>query len=117
MSIPTHIQNKIDKLRTVYLLAEDQPLIDQLERDLRKRIAEGKLAENDTVKLILDDAERKIEEINYLLAYDESLGDQDRKALFRERRAHRFYLQRFGRDVQEYLRRVETTLDEKLSTA
>ncbi len=112
---------KLKKLREIYILPEDQKTIDEVEKKIRSRIAAANLAERPEVKLITEDAQRKIKEINILLAYDEELNSPTEEArvkrwgLFKERSIHQFYLDRFGiKNIEAELESIDQTLDSRI---
>lgn len=114
-TIPIDIKEKIDGLRKEYIEPEDQAAINTIEANLRKKIIASKLKDNDTVKMIIEDANKRVGDINWLLANDETLIETERNKLFQERKVHRFWLQRFGYDLETYMKSVESFIDAKLS--
>ena len=112
--IPQELQEKLKKLREKYLDHEDQQTLDDIEKQLRKKILASKLRENDMVKVIIEDGLKRIDEIGYLLAQDEDLTSEQRSKLFQERKAHRFWLGRFGYDAETFINSVGRYADEKL---
>ena len=89
------VQSNLDKLRTIYI---DDPasqyIIDDYERKLRRAIVESELAKSDGAQMLIESAQKKINQINYLLMNGEDLDTESRKALFRAKEVHMWYLER-----------------------
>lgn len=111
------IEQKIAKLREVYTGEINRKDIDDIEKSLRERIKRSQIAEIDVIQDILKDAQQKVDQINYLLAYDESIDDSKRKALFRERDVWQFNLDRYGMgDSVGAIKDIENLIDQKLES-
>lgn len=109
------LEEKLQQLRAKYTTPEDQRTITDWEKALRRKIVEERLTDIEAVKDIVADAKEKVKEINTLLAYDAHLTDSERQALFKERAAHQFYLERFGAwNAGEFVEALERMVDEKL---
>lgn len=90
------LQKKLQDLRAMYQSPIDQRAITQMENELRRRIAETKLAEIEPMPMIINDAYMQVRQINFLLAFDENMTTEFRAALIKERAAHQFWLERLG---------------------
>lgn len=115
MSNYQQIQEKITKLRDIYLEDYDQKQIDAIEKALRTKVAASKIADNDIAKELIKDAVSRIKDINFLLAYDRKLTEVEREGLFKERIVHQWWLDRFGvKNLDNLLKSLEEYVDEKL---
>lgn len=110
------IRQKIDKLKE-YWFDDDYSLkwVKEVEEALRRIIVKEELSENKGLVAVLDDVKSRIKVIDTILTFDEDLTDVNRKLLFREKKVHQFYLNRFeGKDVDEQFKKVGKLLDEEL---
>lgn len=109
-------EEKLLKLKEKYQDADSQKIISSWERSIRQNIAQSGLKDHQVVKQIIKDAEMKIEGINSLLQYDEALTDVERKALFKERSVHQFYLARFDdKHAKKQVEELDRLISEKLN--
>ncbi len=109
------LQEKIGKLREVYKDPQDQRLIDDYEKALRRRIVEAELGEHEVIQSIIEDAVKKVVEINMLLAYDKQMTEQKRLELFQERSVHEFWIRRFNpKAAERSVKAFEEFIDKKL---
>jgi len=112
----TEIKEKLKTLREYYY--EDNgsiKWIDMVEKNIRRLVALSDLAKNAAVIAIIDDARKRIDTINQFLSFDEEMGQEERKAFFKERDVHQFYLDRFeGRSIEARFERINGMLDEEI---
>src|SRR5688500_11907994 len=90
------LDTKLQKLRAIYVQPDDQQLLDEIEKNLRRKIVESDLAAHPVVQVIIADAKKKAAEISFMLANDRTLSDVQRQTLFNKREVAEFYLERFG---------------------
>jgi len=110
------IEEKLKKLRE-YWWDDDWSLkfVETVEKDIKRLSAMSDLANNKAMALILEDAKRRVSAINKMLTYDENMNDESRKLLFRERKIHELYLNRFeSKSIEERIGLVESLLDKEL---
>lgn len=109
------IDLKLKKLREKYVDKRDQMMIDDIESLLRKKLKQSDFAQNDFAKMIVEDAEKRVVDIDFLLSNDQKLTDIERARLFAEKEVHKFYLSRFGsKNADSYIASLGRFLDEKL---
>jgi len=110
------IKNKIDKLKAIYLTPEDQRELDDIERNIRRKLAETKLSERDDIKLLVSDSLRRIKEIDIILSSDETMKDDERKVLFKEKKTIKYYvIDRLGcKKIKKELEIMYDAIDDKL---
>lgn len=113
------IDTKLKKLREKYPSDVSLRAIDEDERTLRTLIAQKDFANHEVVLSFTQDAQRKIRDINFLLAYDDTLNTPekalDRRSLWRERQVWQFILDRFCISVDAVKQQIEL-LEESLDT-
>lgn len=107
------ITEKLDKLRAEY--PSDGVLVDQMETTLREKIALTKYADLDVTKMILKDAVKRVEAINFMLANDEKMTSEDRKALFMQKKIWDFVIARFGmkavfRSIDQVMLKIDQSM-------
>lgn len=118
-------ETKLNKLRELYKLPEDQRLIDDTEKRIRDLITQAvqqdKLLDDPIIAAIIADTKKKVREINFLLTYNAEYNaptedaQRLRYGLFRERSIHQFWLDRFGvKNIEEELESLNKFMDEKL---
>ena len=110
-------QAKLKTLREYYY-DDDYSLkwVAETEKKIRSLVVQQELMKNSSVVAIVEDARSRVNTINKLLTYDETLSQEDRNKLFRERNVHQFYLDRFeGRDIDKRFESINTVLDEELA--
>ena len=111
----SQIEEKVGKLRDVYLGEDNEKMISDMEKALRTKIAAAKLQERAEVKAIIGDGIKRMKDINFLLAYDRTLTDVQREGLFKERIVHQFWLDRFGaKNVEQFIKSLDEYVDEKM---
>lgn len=108
---------KLKRLKEYYY-DDDYALkwIDTIERSIKQCIKATGIEENEAVRMIIEDAEKRINVINIVLQNDEKLTQDDRNKLFSERAVHKFYLDRFdGRRVSNRYKSAQSLLDEEVA--
>ena len=109
------IEEKLTRLRSIYLDQDDEGEIDTLDDTVRLQIIKSNLGERDEVKAIVEEAVKKVVDINSLLAYDKKLTELERHGLFNQRDSHMFYIERFdSKRAKEILKNIEDYIDTKL---
>lgn len=110
------LQNKIGKLKKRYITPEDRLTISDTEKGLRRKAVEAKLSDNDAVKMIVEEAEKDMQNINLILASDENLEEAQRKLLFQKKKVIKYYiLDRLSGDrAKQYMATVEKGIDDRL---
>lgn len=110
------IQAKLKSLREYYYDDEySLKWIADTEKNIRSLAVNEKLSENGSVQAIIEDATGRINTINQLLTYDETLTQEDRNKLYRERNVHQFYLDRFsGRDIEKRFSTISGIIDQEV---
>lgn len=107
------ITEKLDKLRAEY--PGDKIIVDQMEVKLREKIALTGYADLDVTKMILKDAVKRVEAINFMLANDEKLTQEKREGLFNQKKIWDFVINRFGmKAVFRSIDQVMLAIDQKL---
>lgn len=116
------IETKLKDLRKKYPSESSLKQIDDDEKALRHLIVQKDFASNEVVVEIVKDAKAKIEDINFLLSYDDEMNQPEknieRRAMFRERNVWQFMLDRFGVDtkqIDEQIGMLENGVDTELS--
>lgn len=110
--------SKLEELRRKYTADEDQAVISNIERELRRKVAESKIKEIEVVAGILKQAAKEVLEINRVLAYSKDLSDFERRVLFVKRDERIFWLSRFGAwDAEQVLTEMDKFMDEKIAAA
>ena len=71
---------------------EAQKEILDWEKQYKRAALVSRLSENDAVKMIIERANRNIEQINTVLLNDEDLTTEDRKVLMRDRKRWQWFL-------------------------
>lgn len=106
------IKEKLAALRAVYLDPDFQKRVTDTENALRRNIARKNLAKDETVQEIIAAGEKAIQDISWLLANDEDIKEDQRLALFAEKRVHQFYLERLdGTRAQHALEVIQESVD------
>ncbi len=113
---------RLNKLRDIYKSSEDQKLIDEIEQKIRNNITKSKVIDRPEIQAVVEDAKKRVTEINILLAYDEELNAPTEEArvkrwgLFRERSIHQFYLDRFGvKNIEAELESLDKYIDSRIA--
>ncbi len=112
--MPKGLIEKFNKIREIY--RDGEVLVGPLERNLRKRIVASKLKDNDIVKVIIADTQKRLDVIDTVLSSDEALSETERVRYFQEKRTHQFWLGRLGYDIGPYIANLEKIADSYLST-
>jgi len=100
------LEEKINRLKSIYTLDEDQRILDATEKSLRKMIVQAKLAERDDIKMLVNDTVKRISEIESILCNDEKLTEIERASLFKEKKTIKYYIiDRLG--CQKLLKDIE----------
>lgn len=110
-------QLKIQALRNKYVKDnEATTYIDDIEHRLQKVIEESKIAENPIFQAILQDAEKRLNDVNTLLMTDKTLTDVQRNNLFNQKELWTWNIERFGMKAHDQaLQLLEQTIDDKLN--
>lgn len=115
------IDEKLKELRKKYPSEQSQLQITEDETSLRTLIKTKEFAKHELVEKIIEDTKERIRDINFLLAYDETLNEPENKdkryAFFRTREVWQFVLDRFGIDenvVDGMIHNIEKSIDEEL---
>jgi len=110
------LQTKILKLKKKYTTPEDRLVISNTEKGIRRKAVEAKLSDNDAVKMIVEDAEKDMQNINLILASDENLLEMERKLLFRKKKVIKYYIldRLSGNRAKQYMATVEKGIDDRL---
>lgn len=113
--IPLEFQEKIDRAKKTFLEEEDQKALSEIEKNIRRGIVQSELRSHPIIEQIISESQSRISAINTILQYDETLSDLERKALFKERSVHQFWVDRFvGPDVDSKMAALSAYLDERL---
>jgi len=115
------ITKKLSALRKKYPDESSRNSIDGDEKKLRELIAQEKFSKHFLVQKIIADAQERIDDLNFQLAYDEELNKPEnqvlRHSLFRQREVWQFTLERFdmGEEASEQIKQIESEVDEELT--
>ena len=83
--MPETIQ-KIQELRSIYIDENDQNVLIEFEKKVKRALLTLNLKENDGIKMILEKYEKDIANINTLLLKDENMKENERQLLFLKRK-------------------------------
>ncbi len=117
--MPPELKEKLKALRE-YWFDDDMSLkwVKEVELKLRKILVLEKLAQNRGAVAIVKDAKERVRIIDMMLTLNEDLTEIERRLLFREKKVHNFYLNRFdGKPLEQQFDMVGKLLDEELSDA
>lgn len=117
--MPPELKEKIKKLKE-YWFDDEMSLkwVDEVEKNLRKIIVKEELVKNRAAVAIVKDIKDKLRAIDTMLTLNEDLTETERKLLFREKKVHNFYLNRFeGKKVEQQFDMVGKLLDEEMKGA
>jgi hypothetical protein len=89
-------QQSLASLRLKYQDGDSRFLINEFERNLLLLIEQKGMIDHPVFKMIVQDAQKRIDEINTLLMNDRALTDMQRSNLFHEKDVWSFNLSRFG---------------------
>lgn len=112
------IKQRLTELREKYIESEDsQKWIDEVEAELQKRFEESNMKDNPVFKMIISDAQNKMNEINTLLLNDpKDISDKERKYLMMIRDVWKFNIERFGMKPQDdAIKLLTVVLDQRLA--
>ena len=111
----TELQAKIEAVRKKFTDEDSQIIISESEKTIRRAIMQSKLAEQEPIILLIADIEAKINSINSVLQFDETISDAERNKLFAQRSVHQFYLDRFSpKTLEDKLNALSRFLDSRL---
>lgn len=115
--IPEDLQKKLVQLREEYEGDENQDEISKREKVLIDRLKASGLASVEGVKEIIQDARRRVHNLNISLAYDDELSEIERARLIERRNFFETYiLRRFGAyKTKDAIADLEKYVDEKLA--
>lgn len=110
------LKENLARAREMFLDPEDQKHLDDIEKKIRRDIAQSSLRSDPLIKRIIDEAQDKVSAINALLTYDEDLTDLQRRSLFKERSVYQFWIDRFvGPDVNKSMEQLSKFLDRTIN--
>lgn len=108
------IEKVLKSLREKYPNNLEQ--IDKDEKKLRTLLAQQEFAKHPVAIAMAEDATQRINQINFLLAYDPDLNlpenAERRTALFERRKAFKFTIERLGVDKDQIQSRIQAEHDE-----
>lgn len=110
------LKENLTRAREMFLEPDDQKMLDEMEKSIRRDIAQSGLRSDPLIGRIIEEAQNKVSAINTLLTYDEELTDLQRKSLFKERSVYQFWIDRFvGPDVSKKMESISKFLDRKVN--
>lgn len=95
MSLNNDYKEKIDRLRSLVITDEDIKEISGREKRIRALVLQTSLMKNDAAIAIVEDAKKRINSIDIILASDKKMTELDRQLNFREKEVLSFFLNRF----------------------
>ncbi len=110
------LQKKIGALKDKYVNSEESLKdIEQYESDITTLFEESKLKDHPVFIKIVEDAEKKLNELNAILLNADTLSDVERSALIKVRNVWRFIFTRFKLvPHDEAIKAMSQLLDSKL---
>lgn len=116
MKAESTLKTKLRKLRKLIEIPEEINDIRAIEKRVRENVVRASLLNNDGAVMIVQEAKARVEAINFSLLHDETLGEQERRDLFTERRVTKFFLSRFNAEQAEReLEAINAGLDKKIA--
>lgn len=111
-----NVEKKVSELRLKFRSTDDRVLVDKIEKDLRKQIANAQLTETAPIQALITDTLKKIDDINLMLQHDRDLTVDERLRLMDIRKVHLFWVDRLDPSkAQAYINSLESYVDTKLS--
>lgn len=113
-----NIEKKVKELRTLYRAPEDKPIIDNVEKQLRRNLAKAQIVEIAEIQELVRATQKKIDDINLMLQWDRELTDDERHRLMDERKIHLFWIERLDPEkASSIISELETFVDKKITEA
>lgn len=113
-----NIEKKVKELRTLYRAPEDKPIIDNVEKQLRRNLAKAQIVEIAEIQELVRATQKKIDDINLMLQWDRELTNDERLRLMDERKIHLFWIERLDPGkASSIISELETFVDKKITEA
>lgn len=113
-----NIEKKVKELRTLYRDPESQPIINNVEKQLRRNLAKAQIAGIAEIQELVRATLKKIEDINTMLQWDRELTNDERLRLMDERKIHLFWIERLDPGkATNIISELEVFVDKKITDA
>lgn len=110
-----NLQNKLLQLSPKGYNERDSQIINEWKDRVPLLVAQLDFKNHPITTQLAEETRKQIERIKVVLSTQEDLKEEDRKALFKEKKVHEFYLTLFTKDPSGELEIIEKAIDEELS--